>query len=192
MAGGRVDFSAKGASDLAALAKALKAAGNGGLRKELYAGLQRGTGTMRERAKANALADLPKGGGRGVVSYNKATGARMKKLKKKGFANRGGKATRVESLAQRVAGARFTVKSRTTANGAGLTIKAEPTKGRAADLSRIDEGINRHPLYGNKKRWYPQKVTPGWFSNAAEQHALVTRVSLLQTIDEVAKKLAAS
>ena len=192
MAGGRVDLSMKGAQSLADLAKALKDAGNGGLRKELYSGLQRSTSIMRERAKANALADLPKGGGRGVVSYNKATGARMKKLKKKGFANRGGKRIRVESLASRVAAAKFSVKSRTTATGAGVTVRADPAKGRAANLNRIDEGINRHPLFGNRNSWHQQRVNRGWFSKAADQHALVVQHDLLRVIGDVAKKLADS
>lgn len=32
------------------------------------------------------------------------------------------------------------------------------------DISRIDRGTVRHPLFGDRRYWYTQQVTPGWWS----------------------------
>jgi hypothetical protein len=58
-----VTVRASGAAELRALSRDLKAAGRKDLRKELFAGLNRGTKPLRADAKASALATLPSRGG---------------------------------------------------------------------------------------------------------------------------------
>lgn len=57
------DFEIQGANKLAAVAKALKQAGDKELQKELYAGLNRATKPLKADARAAALRELPKRGG---------------------------------------------------------------------------------------------------------------------------------
>lgn len=58
-----VTVRASGAAELRALSRDLKEAGRKDLRKELFAGLNRGTKPLRADIKANALATLPSSGG---------------------------------------------------------------------------------------------------------------------------------
>lgn len=41
------------------------------------------------------------------------------------------------------------------------------------DLQGLDDGTAIHPLFGNRRRWYTQRVRPGWFTRAVrgtEEH----------------------
>jgi hypothetical protein len=60
-----MDLQIRGAEDLGALAKRLRAAGESGkgLRKELYAGMNRATKPLRAEAQKRAATDLPQEGG---------------------------------------------------------------------------------------------------------------------------------
>lgn len=60
-----MDLRVTGADDLAALGKALKAAGDRELRRELMKGLQRAGKPAKEAAKAAARSELPSSGGLG-------------------------------------------------------------------------------------------------------------------------------
>jgi hypothetical protein len=57
------DVKVGGANQLAALTRRLKAAGAGGLKRDLLRGLREGTKPMVEAARASALENLPKHGG---------------------------------------------------------------------------------------------------------------------------------
>src|ERR1044072_2013204 len=63
----------------------------------------------------------------------------------------------------RVAGAaaaRFTVRFKDSGRAAGVSIKvSRKSEQDKSDLDSIDvAGIVRHPLYGQRGHWYPQKV----------------------------------
>lgn len=68
------DFDVRGTEDLARLTRALRAAGESGkgLRKELYASLNRETKQTREDMKASIPASLPSRGGLASLVYRKA------------------------------------------------------------------------------------------------------------------------
>lgn len=57
------DVKVNGANQLAALTRRLKAAGEGGLKRDLLRGLREGTKPMVEAARSSALEHLPKQGG---------------------------------------------------------------------------------------------------------------------------------
>lgn len=70
-----------------------------------------------------------------------------------------------------VARARLTVKLKDSGRSAGIRIKVSRAAGDGdkADLNALDlAGAVRHPLHGNRKRWYPQRVTPGFFTKPWE------------------------
>lgn len=67
-----------------------------------------------------------------------------------------------------VARGTVTLSARDRGRTAGIRIKVsrKSTKNKA-DLKRLnDAGRVRHPLHGNRKHWYPQEVTPGYFDAA--------------------------
>ena len=65
-----------------------------------------------------------------------------------------------------VARATLTVRLRTTGRTAGIKLKLSRKSGKGkADLKAMDDsGAVRHPLYGDRRHWYPQTVTPGFFT----------------------------
>lgn len=72
-----------------------------------------------------------------------------------------------------VAKASLTVRLRTVGRTAGIKLKLsrKSTKDKA-DLKALDDsGALRHPLFGNRKFWYPQTTTPGFFTDPWEDSA---------------------
>ena len=171
------------AAQLRQLARDLRATGNVALRRELNKSLTVAAQPLIEAAKASAAGELPKGGGRGVRSFNRKTGAAQKRLKKKGFANRGGTSSRVESLSSRVVNAKFKVKVKAGHNP-GVVLTAAGSNGRKIDLKQLDSGVVRHPLFGNRKHWYPQQVTPGWWSRPMEAGVPAVTVAVKAAVDK--------
>src|SRR6266700_6098635 len=91
-------------------------------------------------------------------------------------------------LAERVASSKFGVRTSTAGKGASVRII-----GRSGyDLQGMDEGLIRHPVWGNRKKWVSETVKPGWFSDAEEAAAPQGRDELVKAIDDVAAKLEAS
>jgi hypothetical protein len=33
----------------------------------------------------------------------------------------------------------------------------------------MDRGMVRHPVYGDRKKWWTNRVQPGWFARAVEK-----------------------
>jgi hypothetical protein len=54
---------------------------------------------------------------------------------------------------------------------------------------KIDAGMVRHPVYGHRKRWVPQAVKPGWFTDAMERGAPAVRQALKAAVDKVVARL---
>lgn len=193
MAGLTVGPGSGAGQQLAALARDLRVAKDRDLQKALYAGLGRATKPIR----AMALADterLPKGGGRGVRSYNQKTGKAQAKLKKRGYAYQAPVATgrtRVESLQARAKKARFRVKTKSSRNVVGLRLTALPAKGSSVNLNNLDDGYVEHPRFGDRRHWHRQSVPAGWFSDAVIANGSKVREECLAAVDEVTAKLKA-
>ncbi len=58
--------------------------------------------------------------------------------------------------------ARITTRVTLKSNGVGVRILGDSRD----NLHRMDEqGIVRHPLFGNRKKWIDERIRPGWFTN---------------------------
>ncbi|SRR6266508_3324220 len=77
-----------------------------------------------------------------------------------------------------------------TGRTAAVTIKAS-AKGKVEnrDVRALDRGILRHPLFGNRRKWYTTHIKPGFFTDPLEKGAHKVRVELVQAINVVARKL---
>lgn len=69
------------------------------------------------------------------------------------------------------AGVRASVKRGPRSAGVSLVSGRKSRRGRT-DLRRMNEGRTRHPLFGNRERWYPQVVPAGYFDRAVEGEGL--------------------
>ena len=57
--------------------------------------------------------------------------------------------------------ARITTRVTLKSNGVGVRILGDSRD----NLHRMDEqGIVRHPLFGNRKKWIDERIRPGWFT----------------------------
>ena len=179
MPSGEVPIVLNGAAELQALAKTMRTA-SPQFRKEFYAGLTRAARPMKEAAQREALT-LPAGGGRGVrkTRTNRKTGVTKKTA---GFKTG-------DSVAARAAGANYTIRSKGTGKNPTVTLQATPRKGRSVNLKALDRGELRHPLFGNRKHWYVQRVSPGWFSRPVDRNVEGVRTELLKAIDDAKRNL---
>jgi hypothetical protein len=116
--------------------------------RELYKVMSRESKPLIQAAKTSAGVSLPSGGGKPSKS--------------------GGKR---ESVADRVVGAKYTVKV-TGGRNPITRIQAMERLGRSVDLASLDRGRLRHPLFGStaKGNWFDQRVPKDWFTRPMEKH----------------------
>jgi hypothetical protein len=153
------DFEVQGAEQLEALAKRLKAAGAGDLRKELLRGIRETNKPTIEDIRKSALDTLPRRGG----------------------------------LADRIARSKISTRTRTAGRQAGVEIKGvgiAGASGKKHDIARLNKGLLRHPLFGNRDRWYGQGVRAGWFNNPIEKRKPEIQRGLQRVMEDVARKVA--
>jgi len=92
-------------------------------------------------------------------------------------------------LAERVAAAKFSARVTTAGSRVGVRI----TGASADNLRRMDEeGLVRHPVFGNRHNWVDEKVRPGWFIDAEEGKAPEVRDNIDKELDALAGKLQAA
>lgn len=196
MAKGEVRVNAVSGGQLAALARDLRRAGAITLRRELYKGLQRSGKPAIEKIRKQAGVTLPKGGGRGrrrtrlvdtgTTLTNAVSGRTHKvKVKRKIAGNLGAG----ESLAQRVQGASFAVRTTAGANP-GVRLIATERGGHSIDVDRLDRGEVRHKVYGRWRKGTPtQRVKPGWFTAVAEANVDEFRKGIDDAVSAVEKEI---
>jgi hypothetical protein len=90
---------------------------------------------------------------------------------------RGGLAARVARAPQKIVDAGGT--------DAGIRIVVEKTTGAAA----ANEGVVRHPVFGKRKAWAEQKVTPGWFDDPLKAAGPIVRPHVTKAMETVAEQL---
>lgn len=88
-------------------------------------------------------------------------------------------------LNDRVAGSKFTIKTRTSGKAVGVSIVGKGD----LDLPALDRGRLRHPLFGNRRHWYTQMVRPRWFTEAMEKQAPQVRRELVDAVAAIARRL---
>jgi hypothetical protein len=59
------------------------------------------------------------------------------------------------------------------------------------ELRRLDQGVLRHPLWGNRRHWYPQSVRPGfWTKTLTDATAQVrARQAMVRGIDKTLDRI---
>lgn len=145
------DFEIRGSAELTALARRLKDAGNGDLRKQLLAAIRAaGKKAIPEIRKA-AQETLPKGGG----------------------------------LAARVASQPYAVRTSLALSGAKVSVVGRGMK----ELSDINAGKLRHPVYGDTSTWVQQSVTPGFFSKTMTNRGPAIQGEIEKALGDIARKI---
>jgi hypothetical protein len=148
--------------ELALLAIRLKAAGDGGLRRELLAGLRAGVRPVIPALQAAARADLPKGGG-----LNEWVAASKFSVRNR--------------LSPFTAGVQIVNQSKTGTSRRG---------GSGSVQFGSDRGVVRHPVFGHKdRRWTETKVRGGWFTDTVEQHLPQITAEVTAVLTGVAERL---
>jgi hypothetical protein len=89
-------------------------------------------------------------------------------------------------LNQLVASSRLSTRTRAGRNP-GVTIVAKGS----SNISRIDKGKVRHPVYGNRNTWVTQSVPEGWFTDPMRDNADNVRDELENAVQDVAHRLGA-
>lgn len=70
----------------------------------------------------------------------------------------------------------------------GVTFEARGVNG--LDVAAIDKrGFVRHPLFGNRRHWFNQRVTPRWFSGAIERRERAFYRELERAVENVAREV---
>lgn len=192
---GQVPVRVDVAGAFAGLARDLQRAGATGLRRELYKGLQRSARPLKPAVLASASATLPSTGGRGrrrtrlvgtgETLVNRVSG-REHAIKRK--VSLAGRLAPPESVVDRVTAATF----RTAVSKSGtprVRFSATEKRGRRMDLYALDGGRLRHPLFGKRRWWYSQAVTPGWFTKPIEGKASDFERELKRAVDDLTDQI---
>lgn len=62
-------------------------------------------------------------------------------------------------------------------------------KAGSRDVASLNRGRVRHPLYGNRKRWYDTRIKPGFWSKTLEEGAPVVRREIVEVLRKIAAKI---
>lgn len=92
---------------------------------------------------------------------------------------------RTGGLNTRVASQVISVRSSYAGSGARVRLQGQGMK----ELRDIDAGRVRHPVWGNRKRWAAQNVTPGFFTNPIVKRAPDIRMEIELIMRAVAYKV---
>lgn len=86
---------------------------------------------------------------------------------------------------------RIRVQRRTGARSVGIKLigTGRTNSGKARELVKLDKGSLRKPLFGMRRHWYPQKVTPGFWTGPARGTEPQVRTRLLIAMKNVADKI---
>jgi|SRR6516162_9488893 hypothetical protein len=79
--------------------------------------------------------------------------------------------------------------TRTTGTEIGVSVYARPRGRKKRKLPRLDYGILTHPLFGDRKYWYDQAITRGFFSGPVEDAAPRVRADMIDAIDHTSDEL---
>lgn len=72
---------------------------------------------------------------------------------------------------------------------AGQAVLVEITASHEYDLAGIDRGRLRHPLYGNRRHWFTQRVKPRWWSDPTSKSGPKIRAALDDAMTAIARRI---
>lgn len=90
-------------------------------------------------------------------------------------------------LAQRVAGTGVRVRKSDNRKGTGIRLVATGKIG-AKDISRMNRGQVRHPVFGHQP-WVTQSISPGFWDQAVEAVSSTVMRQMQAALDDVARKI---
>lgn len=134
--------------------------------------------TLTKNLKAAGDKELQKELSKGISQAMRPVMSEVRSSALRTLPSRGGLAARVAKSSMR------TVR-RAGPRSAGIRLQAKSSYG----LGWLDRGINRHPVYGNRKAWVTQQVTPGWWTKPTEAIAPETQRQLEAAMQTVANKI---
>jgi len=70
-----------------------------------------------------------------------------------------------------------------------LVAKAKTPGGKERDLASLNRGRLRHPLYGNRRYWFDQEVSPNWWDDPLLEGADRVREEIVNVLDDIGRKL---
>lgn len=83
--------------------------------------------------------------------------------------------------------AKIAVRNRvSSARSVGVRIVA--TEG-GVNLTRMDKGAVRHPVYGNRKVWVEQSIADGWFTKPLNKLAPVAQAEITMALNIIGRRL---
>ncbi|WP_416983556.1 hypothetical protein [Streptomyces sp. T028] len=164
-----------GTGSLLELSRRLRAAGGENIRQSMNRRIRRAAEPLRDDLQSTIR-------GLEIRSPGRSTG------------KRGGPSPTTRALRSTIADAiRISVRM---GGNPGATVWVD--KGRLpADLKRMPEVINsgpppgriRHPVFGNKRRWSNQYVTPFWWDNTVRRHIPRMEQETARILDDVRRRI---
>lgn len=125
-----------------------------------------------------------------MLSGFKAAGERLKPIAREAARSRlphGG------GLAEYVARGRLTVKTRTGGAAAGVRLEMNRSKaGGKVNLKGMDEGVVRHPVFGNRNNWAEEAIAPGFWSEAFANNPQIvqeTQKEMRKVVERIARRI---
>jgi hypothetical protein len=85
----------------------------------------------------------------------------------------------------------LTISKRAGKSTPGITLKAK-ARGKT-DLRKVgllDDGILRHPVFGNREKWRDTRIKGGFFTEQSKKSARFVRENIVQAMNDVAEKVA--
>lgn len=74
--------------------------------------------------------------------------------------------------------------------GISLAGTAKTSRGKDRNLRALNRGVLRHPLYEDRRYWFNQKVSPGFWDEPLSDGADVVRRELVNVLDDIGRTLA--
>lgn len=136
-------------------------------------------GDVARRLKETGDKELRKELYRGIQRAAKPLSAAAQRSARANLPKRGG-------LNEWVASSKFSV---STSGGKDPAVRISGRK-VGHDLKALDRGRLRHPLYGNRRRWYNQQIRPGWFSEPMTEGASGVRREIVDVLEDIARRVA--
>lgn len=90
-------------------------------------------------------------------------------------------------LNKQVAEAKQTITARAGKTTATVAVVLSARQ-RGSGAWGADQGLVRHPVFGNRERWVNTKVPPRWFTDTAEKEAGGRADEVDQVMDDIARK----
>lgn len=84
------------------------------------------------------------------------------------------------------------VASRTSLSGPEASVRIVATEGPKRRIRDLNNGVDRHPVFGNRKAWATTRVQPGFFTRPMVAMAPACRRQIVAETNNLLRQIAAS